>query len=58
MLFTNIRECARCGLDHDHLLIQERPEREAVEDDFRHYAICPTTQKRILLKVTFEGALR
>lgn len=49
---TNINNCARCGENHTNLLFKK------FTNDcngFTHFAICPTNQEPILLKIVEDN---
>lgn len=57
---TGLRNCARCGEDHDQLLFKEfqRPTFLRDEDGdgpYTHWCSCPTTGEPILMITTLES---
>lgn len=53
MIWTNLRNCARCGGNHDKLEFRELTQ---PIDDYTYFASCPTNGEPILLRVTATQA--
>lgn len=51
---TSVKDCARCGKDHEQLEFNEiLNSSEGVEFDY--FAICTETSQPILMTIWFEG---
>ncbi len=52
---TQIRNCARCGGNHDLLFTEMKGEPiEAIEGDFTHWAMCPITRQPIVMMMNAQ----